>query len=323
MERAFDQRFYLNRQADRIERALFRLNMPARVDGGFIERDHIRYLVTPSIGIPLETFLDQALEVAQEIGVEDVRFAREQRGVAIEVPYEHGMDVRLLPLMDSLTELEPFMAVLGLSILGSPLILDFNLSTTWHLLALGRRASEFLRSTLVSLAFTSSPRDAGFLGVDIGGRQLAVIEALPHVEKELATNANYAEALIQSLYEEIEVRLKNAIQYPHLFLFIDGLDELLQLGEVNLALCLHHVLQHGPSSGVHLVAAAHTMSSTAIRNLAQSDGLVLAQPPSAESGSREGPAGRFSLRADGNEEEIDSAWLSARDLDNAVHLIRA
>ena len=86
MERAFDQQFYLNRQADQIERALFRLNMPARVDGGYIEKDHIRYLVTPSIGIPLESFLDQAPEVAQEIGVEDVRFARERRGVAIEVP---------------------------------------------------------------------------------------------------------------------------------------------------------------------------------------------------------------------------------------------
>ena len=67
MERAFDQQFYLNRQADQIERALFRLNMPARVDGGYIEKDHIRYLVTPSLGIPLESFLDQEYLILPEV----------------------------------------------------------------------------------------------------------------------------------------------------------------------------------------------------------------------------------------------------------------
>jgi DNA segregation ATPase FtsK/SpoIIIE-like protein len=320
MERAFDQQFYLNRQADQIERALFRLNMPARVDGGYIEKDHIRYLVTPSLGIPLESFLDQAPEVAQEIGVEDVRFARERRGVAIEVPYEQGMGVRLLPLMESLTELEPFMAVLGLTVAGSPLLLDFNMSTTWHLFAQGGGASEFLRSILLSLALTSSPRDAGFLGVDIGGRELAVIEALPHAVKDLATNADYARANLQWLYEEIEARLQNAIDFPHLFLFIDGIDELLQLDDDHL---LHYVLQHGKSSGVHVIGASRTMSGSAVRNFAQSEGIVLAGPLPADSGLHGGSAGRFSLQADGNEDEIDFAWLSARDLDTAVHLIRA
>jgi DNA segregation ATPase FtsK/SpoIIIE-like protein len=317
MERAFDQQFYLNRQADQIERALFRLNMPARVDGGYIEKDHIRYLVTPSLGIPLESFLDQAPEVAQEIGVEDVRFARERSGVAIEVPYEQGMGVRLLPLMESLTELEPFMAVLGLTVEGSPLLLDFNMSTTWHLLVQG---SEFLRSILVSLALTSSPRDAGFLGVDIGGRELAVIEALPHAVKDLATNENYARANLQWLYKEIESRLQSAINYPHLFLFIDGIDELLQMDDDHL---LHYVLQHGKSSGVHVIGASRTMSGSAIRNFAQSEGIVLASSPPADSGLQGGHAGRISLPADGNEAEIDFAWLSARDLDAAVHLIRA
>lgn len=323
MERAFNQQFYLNRQADQIERALFRLNMPARVDGGYIEKDHIRYLVTPSLGIPLESFLDQAPEVAQEIGVEDVRIARERRGVAIEVPYEQGMGVRLLPLMESLTELEPFMAVLGLTIEGTPLLLDFNLSTTWHLLAHGGGTSEFLRSILVSLALTSSPRDAGFLGVDIGGRELAVIEALPHAVKDLATNVDYARENLQWLYEEVEARLQNAINYPHLFLFIDGIDELLQTDDDHLAPYLHHVLQHGKSSGVHVLAASRTMSGSTVRNLAQSDGIVLAGSPPADHGLHGGSAGRFSLRADGNEEEIDLAWLNARDLDAAVHLIRA
>ena len=320
MERAFDQQFYLNRQADQIERALFRLNMPARVDGGYIEKDHIRYLVTPSLGIPLESFLDQAPEVAQEIGVEDVRFARERRGVAIEVPYEQGMGVRLLPLMESITELDPFTAVLGLTVVGTPLLLDFNLSTTWHLLVKGGGTSDFLRSILVSLALTSSPRDTGFLGVDIGGRELAVIEALPHAVKDLATNADYARALLQWLYEEVEARLQNAIDFPHLFLFIDGIDEILQMDDDHL---LHYVLQHGKSSGVHVIGTSRTMSGSAVRNFAQLEGIVLAGSPHADSGLHGGPAGRFSLQAHGNEAEIDFAWLSARDLDTVVHLIRA
>lgn len=320
MERAFDQQLYLNRQADQIERALFRLNMPARVDGGYIEKDHIRYLVTPSLGIPLESYLDQAPEVAQEIGVEDVRFARERRGVAIEVPYEQGMGVRLLPLMESLTELEPFMAVLGLTVEGSPLLLDFNMSTTWHLLAQGGGASEFLRSILLSLALTSSPRDAGFLGIDLGGRELVVIEALPHSVKDLATNADYARANLQWLYEEVEVRLQNTIDFPHLFLFVDGIDELLQMDDDHL---LHYVLQHGKFSGVHVIGASRTMSGSVVRNFAKSEGIVLADSPPADSGLHSESSGRFSLRAEGNEDEIDFAWLSARDLDTAVHLIRA
>lgn len=320
MERAFDQQLYLNRQADQIERALFRLNMPARVDGGYIEKDHIRYLVTPSLGIPLESYLDQAPEVAQEIGVEDVRFARERRGVAIEVPYEQGMGVRLLPLMESLTELEPFMAVLGLTVEGSPLLLDFNMSTTWHLLAQGGGASEFLRSILLSLALTSSPRDAGFLGIDLGGRELVVIEALPHSVKDLATNADYARANLQWLYEEVEVRLQNKIDFPHLFLFVDGIDELLQMDDDHL---LHYVLQHGKFSGVHVIGASRTMSGSVVRNFAKSEGIVLADSPPADSGLHSESSGRFSLRAEGNEDEIDFAWLSARDLDTAVHLIRA
>jgi len=320
MERAFDQQLYLNRQADQIERALFRLNMPARVDGGYIEKDHIRYLVTPSLGIPLESYLDQAPEVAQEIGVEDVRFARERRGVAIEVPYEQGMGLRLLSLMESLTELEPFMAVLGLTVEGSPLLLDFNMSTTWHLLAQGGGASEFLRSILLSLALTSSPRDAGFLGIDLGGRELVVIEALPHSVKDLATNADYARANLQWLYEEVEVRLQNTIDFPHLFLFVDGIDELLQMDDDHL---LHYVLQHGKFSGVHVIGASRTMSGSAVRNFTKSEGIVLADSPPADSGLQSESSGRFSLRAEGNEEEIDFAWLSARDLDTAVHLIRA
>ncbi len=50
MERAFYREAAFNQQANQIESALTHLALPARVAGGVIREDRVRYHLTPAVG---------------------------------------------------------------------------------------------------------------------------------------------------------------------------------------------------------------------------------------------------------------------------------
>jgi len=318
MERAFYQEAAFNRQANQIESALTHLSRPARVAGGVIREDRVRYYLTPAVGAqPLE-FIQFAEDVAHAIGVEELRVVREAGELAIEVPLKHASDLRLLPLIRALPRLQSLSALVGMSLDGKPLVLDLARESTWHVLIqapAGSGKSELLRTLLVSLGLSSRPAQVSFLGIDPGGRELAPLEALPHALTDLASEAGFAEDLILWLMEEIERRLLTGIRSPHVVLFIDGLDELHAIFGSALEEMLSPILVRGREVGVHLIASA--------RRYALDPGDARGVMRVGWSEGQEGRTGRFRFRSGPETVLADVAWMGLRELDTAVRMVQS
>ena len=319
MERAFDQQFLITQQADRIERALYRMNIPGRVDGGSIVKNHIRYLITPSLGLHTDVFLKHAGDLAEEIGVDDLRFTRERDGLAIHVPQGEGGGIRLLPLMDSFGELGSQVGVLGLSITGAPLLLDFTMKNTWHLHIHGSEGAgktEYLRSILISIALNSPIDGVEFLGIDLGGRELGVLEAVPHTRRRLATSLPEARAMLEDLVRGFD-RFRNERADRARYLFIDRVDELIAGGR-EMASLVQHLIREGDSIGMHLICVSRNEVFSTLEPDCVYKNVVLAGALSGRSRESSKHLGCFHLIADVVEEDVEAAWLSVHDLDEAI-----
>jgi S-DNA-T family DNA segregation ATPase FtsK/SpoIIIE len=318
MERAFYREAAFNHQANQIESALTHLALPARVAGGVIREDRVRYHLTPAVGAqPLE-FIQLAEDVANAIGVEELRVVREAGELAIEVPLKRASDLRLLPLLRTLPRLQPLSALAGMSLDGKPLVLDLARQRTWHVLIqapAGSGKSELLRTLLLSLGLFSRPAQVGFLGIDPGGRELAPLEALPHALTDLASDAGFAEDLLLWLAEEIDRRRLTGVRSPHMMLFIDGLDELQARFGTALHEMLSPILARGQEAGVHLIASAR------LTDLNQGDARGVMRVDWRE--EQEGRAGRFCFRSGLEAVLADVAWMGARELDEAVRMVQS
>jgi S-DNA-T family DNA segregation ATPase FtsK/SpoIIIE len=316
----------LDHQADDIERALAMLSMPARVQGGRIGERWVRYHVVPASATRADQVLRAADAVAQAIGVEEVRVAEAGQGFALDVPRHQQRALRLLPLLHALTDLSPLTAVVGMSMKGAPQILNLNRSATWHMLARGPAGcgkSELLRTALLSLALTSRRSQVNLLGIDIGGRELAVLESLPHMLTDLATEELFAEDLLIWLVAEMDRRMALGVDRPHLVLAIDDMEPLMRACGAQLKKAAGKIIQKGIEAGVHLFAALRDLRPPYSSVLHDGDHLVLADVVSkADAGDGRSP-GAFHFRSAQGVQWVDVAWLSARDLDTAARLAQA
>lgn len=321
MQRLSYQQVFLDRQADQIERALSSLALPAKVYGGSIGEDRIRYRLTPVSGTQPQAVAQVAEEVADALGVAQISVARDPQGLAIDIPVSQGPVLRLLPLLHSMQDLTPLMVVLGMSEAGMPLAFYLTQLQTWHCLVLGASGcgkSELLRTTLLSLALTSRRSEVQFLGVDLSGRELTLIEALPHNLAEVAAAPEYATDLLLWLAEEIDRRQTYRIQQPHMVMFIDDLDWIGEMGSEPVR-ALKRIIQDGPSTGVHLIAAARDNCPAVVRHAFTGPGVIKVQPIA---GVDQQP-GRFQLAAGRETATFEAAWLTLRDLDTAVRLAQS
>jgi DNA segregation ATPase FtsK/SpoIIIE-like protein len=326
MSKLLLQRAYLNQQADRIERALSSMALPAKVQGGRVGERWVRYHLTPVSGTQSHQVAEAADAIADAIGVMEVRVAEEPRGLSVEVPVQQGVEVRLLPLLHALPDLVPLTAVVGMMTTGTPLLFNLNRRSTWNLLVTGPSGSgksELIRSLTVSLALTSRRSQVNFLGIDMGGRELAVLEALPHALTDLATEPGFARELILWLGLEIERRLATGIEQPHLILVVDDLDWLEREQDAEALAALIRIGRRGIAAGIHYLAACRSPLATALSELRGARGLVEAAPLQADTPQGGLVVGRFQFFAGHDVSQADVAWLSVRDLDSAVRLAEA
>lgn len=320
------QKADLDHQADDIERALAMLSMPARVQGGRIGERWVRYHIVPASDTRADQVLRAADAVAQAIGVEQVRVAAAGQGFALDVPRHLQRALRLLPLLHALTDLSPLTAVVGMSTKGTPQMLNLNRSAAWHMLARGPAGcgkSELLRTALISLALTSRRSHVNLLGIDIGGRELAVLESLPHMLTDLATEEMFAEDLLIWLMAEMDRRMELGVDRPHLVLAIDDMEPLMRACGAQLRKAVEKVVREGTRAGVHLFAALQDLRPPYSSVLQGADHLVLADAmPRADAAAGRSP-GSFHFRSAQGVQRVDVAWLSARDLDTAARLAQA
>ena len=326
MEGAFYKQAYLEQQADQIESALNEIQVPARVGGGVVKEDRVRYHLAPAIGLRADDLMQAMDHVSASLGGVDVRYIWEAQEQTIEVVFSRGgKELRLLPLMHSLDGLQALQAVVGMEANGRPLLLDFTRKNTWGMFIAapkGAGKSELLRAVLVSLALTSRRSEVNFIGIDLGGRELAILDALPHTLSAVATDASCAAELLLWICEEIEQRRFSGFKKPHLVLFIDDLNRLLQAaGEDGIDL-LKTVIDDGQDAGVHVVAAYRPPLQSIESSLQHLPGLVKARAYPHD-GNGTAFDGRFTFKVGSVASLVEVAWLNVHDLDAAVRLAQS
>ncbi|NIR28375.1 MAG: NACHT domain-containing protein, partial [Gammaproteobacteria bacterium] len=253
-------------------------------------------------------------EVAHALGADEVHVARETGGISLEIPATVDSELRLLPLMHALGDLPARTAVVGMTADGHPLTLSLDEPATQHLLvhgAAGSGKSELLRSLMLSLALTSRPGQLQILGVDLTGRELRCLEALPHALTDLATEADFARELLDWVVQEAERRRAAAVSEPRLLLLLDGYEQMPAASRPRLDDGLGRCLRLGQGAGLHVLVSARGREMSGLF-AAAGDRETLAV---AEAG--EAP-GRFTFRTANEHIDATVAWLPARALQRAV-----
>jgi DNA segregation ATPase FtsK/SpoIIIE-like protein len=326
MQRAFSPSGYLDRQADQIEALLLDYEAPARVEGGIIREDRVRYHLTPNIGIGVQNLVVAADRVAESLGVEGLHIQAEADGVTMDMPLRPAAGLRMLPLLHTLRRIQPCTSLVGMRVDQRPLLIDWARSSTWHAWISapgGSGKSEILRSLLISLALTSRSSEVQFLGIDLDGRELAVLEALPQSTYMLASEAGYAIELMHWLLEEIDHRKRIGFSDPHLFLFIDEVMGLLEIMGPEFDPLLKEIVLKGQHVGVHVIGACRPIVFDQLASLHALPSMARAFPEQASRGERPLVVGRFVFQERHKETPVDIAWLTARDLDTAIDLARS
>jgi DNA segregation ATPase FtsK/SpoIIIE-like protein len=323
MEGSRDSHIWLDRQADRMEQVLSGLSLAARVCGGKVSEAGIEYRIRPMLGTQPQALLDAAADIAEDIGVRQVRAEYEDEEVALQIPRHATDPLRLLPFMSSLGDLEPLTAVLGRDMDRRPAVIRLGRAPGTHLIvwgAPGTGKSELLRVALVSLALTSDRSQLLLQGIDIGGQQLSALEAFPHARDELATNLGAAEGMIARLEIEARRRHPRGICAPHIALFVDDLAWLCRDRRERALQTLLRLLDRGATSGVHVFAG---LRIPAMQRLGPLEAYRRArQIYSLRAINSRGQGGHlFEIEARQPPAAIQTAWMSAQEIDQAVRLM--
>jgi DNA segregation ATPase FtsK/SpoIIIE-like protein len=321
------QRGIYNHQADRIEKALSSFALPTRVQGGEVGRNRVRYHLAPLPNMPTHQVREIALKVAEAMGVYQVRVDEVEDGWVLDLPIEGDFSLRLLPFIEGLNNLLPLTAVLGITASGKPMLLNLRRIETWHAFVYGSTntgKSELLRTFILSLALKNRPSQVQFLGIDLTGKELVVLDALPHTLSEVAVDASYAEEVICWMVDEVERRKEDCVSFPDVILFVDELECVLHHSETLLKK-LPLILTEGPKTGVHLIAASKEIRPGSIMPNWRRSGVVIAKAGNeiTQRTIRNALRGQFEFQVCGERIDAQVAWLPVYDLQQAVRIVCA
>ncbi len=314
------ERAWLDQQADEIEQILADLSFPTRIQGGEVAQDRIRYHAAPMLAGELTDIRAMEENLSRAMGIPHIRLASDEEGLEIEIPRDGEADLRLLPMLHALGDLMPMSAVLGMTSDGHPLILNLRNKQTWHLLHeadFDYDGHELERTILISLALTTRQAQLQMLGIDPSGRELIMLEALPHALAHVAISSNEAAELCQWLAEELERRTSASITRPDLVVFLgeDAWKEGFMRPAAHSALAA--ALRYGHQTGIHLIGFMPGEFRASRANGSGREGIVRAHR-SAHGGRGQAASYIFECRNERFDAEL--AWLSARDLDTSIRL---
>jgi len=261
------ERAWLEYSADRIEAVLGQHKAPGAVMGGVVTPRYIQFRVHPQPGIKVGKVAALAEEIALALGCEQVRIARSGALIHVEMPRADASPVRLLPLCDSIDQVPPFAAVLGVEEAGQPLLLSLPAPDVVHALVVGTTGSgktALARSILASLARHNTPDSVRIVLIDPKHRGFAPLAHLPHVEGALIDDEQAAISRLEVIVHEMERRDRAGINRPLIVIAIDELADLLQTGGKPLDRLLSRLAQRGRQAGIHLLACTQKPSASLI-----------------------------------------------------------
>ncbi len=326
----------LELQSRQIERVFSTHQVSARVAGGQVETQSIRFDLQSHLESGLHRLRGLKRDLLSVLGVADVNLVKNEQGQwRLDIVRPHEPPVALLDLLPLLPELPESTAVLGMDEEGAPLLLPFADPNITHVLVAGNEGSgktSLLRTLAVSLAMTNRQSTLQLLVIDPdrpgeANRQLAPLMFLPHLLSQVITEPEEARQTLQILVDEMHYRLKYETIRPTIVTLIDNVETLLDSGTDEVHAAMATLLQRGAEAGIHLVVStsepeAPWLSSVMRANLPlRLVGQVLDEAESLAATAVVGAEadyllseGDFLAVADGNQVHFQAAFIGNYDL---------
>ncbi len=257
-----------------------------------------RYELKPERGVKISKIASLADDLALALAATSVRIEAPIPGksaVGIEVPNSTVSVVAIREILDALPNrgtVPPLWMALGKDITGRPVFGD--LGKMPHLLvagATGSGKSVCLNTIIASLLVSATPDQVQMLMIDPKRVELTVYNGIPHLIKEVITDARLAAGALFEMTKEMDARyerfakagVRKIEEYnskfpdeklPYVVIIIDELADLMLVAPAKVETTIMRLAQLARATGIHLIVATQRPSVDVIT------GLIKANIPS-------------------------------------------
>jgi len=257
-----------------------------------------RYELKPERGVKISRIAALADDLALALAATAVRIEAPIPGksaVGIEVPNQTVSVVAIREILEALPnrgQVPPLWMALGKDITGRPVFGD--LAKMPHILvagATGSGKSVCLNAILASLLVSATPDQVQLLMIDPKRVELPVYNGIPHLIKEVITDARLAAGALLEITKEMDSRyerfakagVRKIEEYnakypqenlPYVVIVIDELADLMLVAPAKVESMIMRLAQLARATGIHLVVATQRPSVDVIT------GLIKANIPS-------------------------------------------
>ena len=257
-----------------------------------------RYELRPERGVKISKIASLADDIALALAATSIRIEAPIPGksaVGIEVPNLTVSVVAIREILDALPNrgtVPPLWMALGKDITGRPVFGD--LGKMPHLLvagATGSGKSVCLNTIIASLLVSATPDQVQMLMIDPKRVELTVYNGIPHLIKDVITDARMAAGALFEMTKEMDQRYERFakagvrkieeynVKYPeeklpYVVIIIDELADLMLVAPAKVETTIMRLAQLARATGIHLVVATQRPSVDVIT------GLIKANIPS-------------------------------------------
>ncbi len=257
-----------------------------------------RYELKPERGVKISKIASLADDLALALAATSVRIEAPIPGksaVGIEVPNSTVSIVAIREILDALPNrgtVPPLWMALGKDITGRPVFGD--LGKMPHLLvagATGSGKSVCLNTIIASLLVSATPDQVQMLMIDPKRVELTVYNGIPHLIKDVITDARLAAGALFEMTKEMDTRyerfakagVRKIEEYntkfpdeklPYVVIIIDELADLMLVAPAKVETTIMRLAQLARATGIHLIVATQRPSVDVIT------GLIKANIPS-------------------------------------------
>ncbi|MDP9111300.1 MAG: DNA translocase FtsK, partial [Candidatus Eremiobacteraeota bacterium] len=257
-----------------------------------------RYELKPERGVKISKIASLSDDLALALAATSIRIEAPIPGksaVGIEVPNQSVSIVSIREILDALPNrgvVPPLWMALGKDITGRPVFGD--LGKMPHLLvagATGAGKSVCLNTIIASLLVSATPDQVQLLMIDPKRVELTVYNGIPHLIKDVITDARLAAGALFEMTKEMDSRyerfakagVRKIEEYnnkfpdenlPYVVIIIDELADLMLVAPAKVETTIMRIAQLARATGIHLVVATQRPSVDVIT------GLIKANIPS-------------------------------------------
>jgi len=166
-------------------------------------------------------------------------------------------------ILRSCGESATFLAPLGTDVDGKAIWVDLHHPSSRHVLIEGGTAAargELLRALAIGLSITTRPALLQILAIDGTGRELTVLETLPHAVTDTAGDAASAQVNLLWLAAELQARVRDGRRWPEMLLVVEDVLRLAGSDCGRGRAALTTILRSGGSWGIHVLGAAASLT---------------------------------------------------------------